>query len=77
MPGPEVFLNIYKIHGSPDWCSPCGLYHTSKDLLKFKGLICILAVAFSTGFPSLPPLTLRDPESWCLIELELIPLQLA
>lgn len=29
MSGPEVYLNIYKIDGSPEWCSPCGLYHTS------------------------------------------------
>ncbi|KAL8432421.1 hypothetical protein Efla_000198 [Eimeria flavescens] len=29
MPGPDVYLNIYKINGSPEWCAPCGLYHTS------------------------------------------------
>ncbi|OEH74166.1 hypothetical protein cyc_04376 [Cyclospora cayetanensis] len=32
MPGTDVFLNVYKINGSPDWCAPCGLYHTSVQI---------------------------------------------
>ncbi|KAL8429537.1 hypothetical protein ACSSS7_006549 [Eimeria intestinalis] len=32
MLGPDVYLNIYKINGSPDWCAPCGLYHTSVQI---------------------------------------------
>ncbi|KAL8274073.1 hypothetical protein Esti_001915 [Eimeria stiedai] len=32
MPGPDVYLNIYKIDGSPEWCAPCGLYHTSVQI---------------------------------------------
>ncbi|CDJ59171.1 hypothetical protein, conserved [Eimeria maxima] len=47
MPGPDVYLNIYKIDGSPECCAPCGLYHTSVQIGELEysfgestGVVC-------------------------------------